>query len=159
MSFMVKKMQPCYGDLLTRHKKIKNIENLPRSGWPPALNNDEKNKLINEVTKNRTTAKQTPYDAEIHSRVAEKAFYVRKACFCFNIFMEVFQLQIIPTALFDRSRTRSDIENPFITFHEDDNSYEGDDDDADSYEDDDDDDADEDDGDDYEDDDYEDDDN
>ncbi|GBC44975.2 IS630 family transposase [Rhizophagus irregularis DAOM 181602=DAOM 197198] len=63
--------------------------------WPPALNNNEKNALINEVKKNRreplheiintlglscslTTARQTLYDAGIHSHVAAKKPFVSK---------------------------------------------------------------------------------
>ncbi|GET67406.1 IS630 family transposase [Rhizophagus irregularis DAOM 181602=DAOM 197198] len=62
---------------------------------PPALNNNEKNALINEVKKNRreplheiintlglncslTTARQTLYDAGIHSHVAAKKPFVSK---------------------------------------------------------------------------------
>lgn len=64
-------------------------------GRPPALNDNEKNALVNEVTKNRreplheginklglscslTTAKQTLYDAGIHSHVAAKKPFISK---------------------------------------------------------------------------------
>ena len=39
--------------IIDRYKKTGKTENLPRSGRPPALNDNEKNALINEVTKNR----------------------------------------------------------------------------------------------------------
>ncbi|RHZ51190.1 hypothetical protein Glove_482g39 [Diversispora epigaea] len=75
------------------YKKTVNTENLPHSGWPLALNNNEKNKLANEVTKNRcvplheiidtlslncnlTTAKQILYDAGIHFHAAAKKPFV-----------------------------------------------------------------------------------
>src|SRR3954449_12106308 len=70
--------------IITRYKKTGKTENLPRSGRPSALNDSEKNAFVNEVTKNRreplhevinklglscslTTAKQTLYDAGMHS--------------------------------------------------------------------------------------------
>ncbi|PKY61781.1 hypothetical protein RhiirA4_487249 [Rhizophagus irregularis] len=37
---------------IDKYKKTGKTENLPRSGWPPAINDNEKNALINEVTKN-----------------------------------------------------------------------------------------------------------
>ncbi|GET58377.1 IS630 family transposase [Rhizophagus irregularis DAOM 181602=DAOM 197198] len=80
---------------IDKYKKTGVTENLPRSGRPPALNNNEKNALINEVKKNRreplheiintlglscslTTARQTLYDAGIHSHVAAKKPFVSK---------------------------------------------------------------------------------
>ena len=85
---------------IDKYKKTGNIENLPRSGRPPALNNDEKNALISEVTENQreplhevinklglscslTTAKQALYDAGIHSHVAAKKpfiSYIKNTC-------------------------------------------------------------------------------
>ena len=80
---------------IDKYKKTGKTENLPRSGRPPALNNNEKNALISEVTENRreplheainklglscslTTAKQTLYDAGIHSHVAAKKPFISK---------------------------------------------------------------------------------
>ncbi|CAG8508677.1 8554_t:CDS:2 [Diversispora eburnea] len=77
----------------TEYKKTENNENLPCSGWPSALNNNEKSKLVNEVTKNQhaplhkiintlsldcslTTAKQALYNAGIHSHVVAKKPFV-----------------------------------------------------------------------------------
>src|SRR3954471_17795056 len=39
--------------IIDRYKKTGKTENLPRSGRPPALNDNEKNALINEVTQDR----------------------------------------------------------------------------------------------------------
>ena len=36
--------------IIDRYKKTGKTENLPRSGCPPALNDNEKNALINKVT-------------------------------------------------------------------------------------------------------------
>lgn len=80
---------------IDKYKKTGKTENLPRSGRPPALNNNEKNALISEVTENRreplhevinklglscslTTAKQALYDAGIHSHVAAKKPFISK---------------------------------------------------------------------------------
>ncbi|GBC42273.1 transposable element tc3 transposase, putative [Rhizophagus irregularis DAOM 181602=DAOM 197198] len=80
---------------IDKYKKTGKTENLLRSGWPSVFNNNEKNALINEVTKNRreplhevinklklscslTTAKQTLYDAGIHSHVAAKKPFISK---------------------------------------------------------------------------------
>jgi len=38
---------------IDKYKNTGKTENLPRLGHPPALNDNEKNALINEVTKNR----------------------------------------------------------------------------------------------------------
>ena len=38
---------------INKYKKTGSIENLPRSGRPPALNVVEKNTLVNKVMKNR----------------------------------------------------------------------------------------------------------
>ncbi|CAG8502887.1 9297_t:CDS:2 [Funneliformis caledonium] len=70
---------------INKYKKTVSIENLPRSGRPPALNIIEKNALVNEVKRNRRaplhevvntlqpkTAKTILYEAEICSRVAAK---------------------------------------------------------------------------------------
>ena len=74
---------------IAKYKETGKIENLPRSGRPPVLNNNEKNALVNEVIKKRrtplheiintldlncglTTAKKTLYDAGIHSHSAAK---------------------------------------------------------------------------------------
>jgi transposase len=78
---------------IDKYKKTGKTENLPRSGRPPALNDNEKHALINEVMNNRceplheaintldlscslTTAKQTLYDAGIHSHVAVKKPFI-----------------------------------------------------------------------------------
>src|SRR6266516_7838866 len=78
---------------IDKYKKTGKTENLPRSGHPPVLNNDEKSVLVNEITQNRceplhkvvntlglncsiTTAKRTLYDAGIHSHVAAKKPFV-----------------------------------------------------------------------------------
>src|ERR1044072_8962942 len=70
---------------INKYKETGNIENLPRTGRPPALNNDEKDALTNEVIKNRripihevintldlncslTTAKKTLHEAGIYSQ-------------------------------------------------------------------------------------------
>ncbi|RHZ48839.1 hypothetical protein Glove_541g50 [Diversispora epigaea] len=37
---------------INRYKKTGNIKNLSYSKWPTALNNNEKNKLVNEIIKN-----------------------------------------------------------------------------------------------------------
>ncbi|CAB4496167.1 unnamed protein product [Rhizophagus irregularis] len=80
---------------IDKYKKTGKTENLSHSGQPSALNDNEKNALINEVTKNRheplhevinklklscslTTAKQTLYDAEIHSHIATKKPFISK---------------------------------------------------------------------------------
>ncbi|CAG8565458.1 1554_t:CDS:2 [Diversispora eburnea] len=61
---------------IDRYKKTGNTENLPYSGWPPALNNNEKNKLINE----------TLYDTGIHFHVSAKKPFVseRHASACIS---------------------------------------------------------------------------
>ena len=78
---------------INKYKKTGSIENLPRSGRPPALNIIEKNALVNEVKKNRraplhevvntlglncglTTARTTLYEAGICSRVAAKKPFI-----------------------------------------------------------------------------------
>jgi len=84
--------------IIDRYKKTGKTENLPRSGRPPALNDNEKNALINEVTQDRreplhevintldlncslTTAKRALHDVGIYSHVAaKKTLYIRKAC-------------------------------------------------------------------------------
>ncbi|RHZ83305.1 hypothetical protein Glove_97g61 [Diversispora epigaea] len=73
--------------------KYKKTENLPRSGRPPTLNNDEKDALVNEATKKRRASlheiinnlglncKQLlkkHYDAEIHSHIAAKSHLFQK---------------------------------------------------------------------------------
>lgn len=80
---------------IDKYKKTGVTENLPRSGRPHALNDNEKNALISEVKKNRreplhevintlglscslTTARQTLHDAGIHSHVAAKKPFVSK---------------------------------------------------------------------------------
>ena len=72
-----------------KYKKTEKTENLPRSGRPPVLNNDEKSALVNEVMQNRhellheiinilslncsiIIAKRTLYVAGIHSYIATK---------------------------------------------------------------------------------------
>ncbi|GBB94414.1 hypothetical protein RclHR1_02350013 [Rhizophagus clarus] len=77
---------------IEKYKKTGTTENLPRSGRPPALNDIEKNALVNEVMSDRreplhevinklglscsqTTARQTLHDAGIRSHAsAEKPF-------------------------------------------------------------------------------------
>ena len=78
---------------INKYKNTGSIENLPRSGRPPAVNVVEKNALVNEVMKNRraplhevintlglncslTTAKTTLYEAGICSRVAAKKPFI-----------------------------------------------------------------------------------
>src|ERR1041385_6436499 len=78
---------------INKYKETGNIENLPRTGRPPALNNDEKDALTNEVIKNRripihevintldlncslTTAKKTLHEAGIYSHVAAKKPFI-----------------------------------------------------------------------------------
>ena len=78
---------------IAKYKKTGNIENLPRSGRPPVLNDDEKNQLINEITKNRrvplhevvntlglncglTTVKKILYKVGIHSHIAAKKPFI-----------------------------------------------------------------------------------
>ena len=82
---------------INKYKETGTTENLPRSGRPPALNNDEKDALISEVIQNRrapihevintlglncsqTTALKTLHDVGICC--CKKTFYIRKACFC-----------------------------------------------------------------------------
>ncbi|CAG8584315.1 1210_t:CDS:1, partial [Diversispora eburnea] len=36
---------------IAKYKKTGNFKNLPQSRWPPALNNNEKNVLVTEVSK------------------------------------------------------------------------------------------------------------
>ncbi|CAG8432955.1 9873_t:CDS:2, partial [Diversispora eburnea] len=54
-----------------------NTENLSQSGWPPALNNNKKDKL--SLNYNLVTAKQTLCDTGIHFRVAEKSLLCQKS--------------------------------------------------------------------------------
>ena len=78
---------------IAKYKKTGKTENLPRSGRPPALNNDEKEALVNEATKkcrvplheiinklnlncSLTTAKKTLYNVGIHSHIAAKKPFV-----------------------------------------------------------------------------------
>ena len=78
---------------INKYKETGKIENLPRTGRPPALNNDEKDALINEVMKNRcipihevintldlncclTTAKKSLHEAGIYSHVAAKKPFI-----------------------------------------------------------------------------------
>src|ERR1044072_4870715 len=78
---------------INKYKETGNIENLPRTERPPALNNDEKDALTNEVIKNRripihevintldlncslTTAKKTLHEAGIYSHVAAKKPFI-----------------------------------------------------------------------------------
>ena len=80
---------------IDKYKKTGKTENLPQSGWPPVLNNNKKNALINEVTENRheplhevvnklglscslTTVKQALYDAGIHFHIAAKNLLYQK---------------------------------------------------------------------------------
>src|SRR4051812_12002392 len=80
---------------IAKYKETGKIENLPRSGRPPVLNNNEKNTLVNEVIKKRrtplheiintldlncglTTAKKTLYDVGIHSHSAAKSLLCQK---------------------------------------------------------------------------------
>ena len=80
---------------INKYKETGKIENLPRTGRPPALNNDEKNALINEVIKNRripihevintldlncclTTAKKSLHEAGIYFHVAAKKPFISK---------------------------------------------------------------------------------
>ncbi|CAB5183882.1 unnamed protein product [Rhizophagus irregularis] len=53
---------------IDKYKKTGKTENLLHSGWPSALNNNEKNALINE----------TLYDARIHSHIATKKPFISK---------------------------------------------------------------------------------
>lgn len=78
---------------IKKYKKTGSIENLPRSGRPPALNIIEKSALVNEVKRNRraplhevvntlglncslTTAKTTLYEAGLCSHVAAKKPFI-----------------------------------------------------------------------------------
>lgn len=78
---------------IAKYERTGNIENLPRSGRPPVLNNDEKDSLVNETLKKRraplheivnglglncglTTAKKTLYKAGIYSHIAAKKPFV-----------------------------------------------------------------------------------
>ena len=78
---------------INKYKETGKIENLPRTGRPPALNNDEKDALTNEVIKNRripihevintldlncclTTAKKSLHEAGIYSHVAAKKPFI-----------------------------------------------------------------------------------
>ncbi|GBC48705.2 transposable element tc3 transposase, putative [Rhizophagus irregularis DAOM 181602=DAOM 197198] len=79
--------------IIDRYKKTGKTENLPRSGRPPALNNNEKNALINKVTQDRceplhevintldlncslTTAKRALHSVGIYSHVAAKKPFI-----------------------------------------------------------------------------------
>lgn len=81
---------------IAKYQETGSIENLPRSGRPPVLDNNEKNTLINEAIKKRraplheivntlglncglTTAKKTLYKAGIHSRVAAKKPFISES--------------------------------------------------------------------------------
>lgn len=78
---------------IAKYKSTGNIENLPRSGRPTVLNTNEKEQLINKVTRNRrvplhkavntlglncslTTVKKTLYKAGFHSQVAAKKPFI-----------------------------------------------------------------------------------
>ena len=78
---------------INKYKKTGKTENLPRSGYPPILNNYEKSALVNEVIQNHhkllhkvvntlglncsiITAKRTLHDAGIHSYIAAKKPFV-----------------------------------------------------------------------------------
>ncbi|PKK57667.1 hypothetical protein RhiirC2_797626 [Rhizophagus irregularis] len=45
---------------IDKYKKTGKTENLPRSGWPSALNDNEKNALINEQELRNTTFRVFP---------------------------------------------------------------------------------------------------
>ncbi|CAB4488437.1 unnamed protein product [Rhizophagus irregularis] len=60
---------------IDKYKKTGKTENLPRSGRPSALNDNEKNA---HSLMNLTTAKQILYDAGIHSHVAAKKPFISK---------------------------------------------------------------------------------
>ena len=79
--------------IIDRYKKTGKTENLLRSGHPLALNDNEKNALINEVIQDRykplhevintldlncslTTAKRALHDVEIYSHVAAKKPFI-----------------------------------------------------------------------------------
>ncbi|GET49791.1 IS630 family transposase [Rhizophagus irregularis DAOM 181602=DAOM 197198] len=79
--------------IIDRYKKTGKTENLPRSGRPLALNNNEKNALINKITQDRreplhevintldlncslTTAKRALHSVGIYSHVAAKKPFI-----------------------------------------------------------------------------------
>ena len=80
---------------IAKYKSTEKIDNLPRSGWPKALNNNEKNELLQEVINERckplydivsdlglncclTTAAKILHDSGIKSYVAAKKPFVSK---------------------------------------------------------------------------------